>query len=335
MSSQGTIRIIRAAVAALLVVPFTSGFAQSVPNVAVREKEIAITIDDLPLNGPEIGIKRLRRMTGKILAAFTRAHAPVVGFVNESLLYVPGETDDRIEVLRSWTTAGFELGNHSYSHVRFADVSLSAYEDDFVKGETVTEHLMKTRGQKPKYFRHPYLKMGATAALERSFENFIAERGYRIAPVTVDSMDWMFLAAFRQARDRGRGRGQAAGERRISQAYLDYFSARITAVESVSNDLFGHGITQILLLHANELNAEALDRLLSILVQRGYRFVTLEQALQDPVFRFPDRYRDTSDWLIHWAFSLGKQIKSPAPPAFIQTAYAAAQKPAVKPARKH
>src|SRR5215468_9620135 len=61
-------------------------------QTAAQSKEVAITIDDLPLNGPQFDAGRLRAMTDKILAAINKHRIPVVGFVNESLLNVPGET---------------------------------------------------------------------------------------------------------------------------------------------------------------------------------------------------------------------------------------------------
>jgi peptidoglycan/xylan/chitin deacetylase (PgdA/CDA1 family) len=281
-------------------------------------KEIAVTIDDLPLNGPNIGIKRLHPMTAKVLSALTRAQAPAVGFVNESLLYVPGETDERIALLREWTQAGVELGNHTFSHLRFSDVSLTAYEDDFVRGDAVTAKVMSEKGTRPRFFRHPYLKMGATRELETSFEAFIAERGYRIAPVTVDSMDWMFLAAYLQSRD---GLGAAKGKL-VSDEYRKYVAAKVDFCAAASQRVFGRPVVQILLLHANELNADNLADLLSALSAQGYRFVTLERALQDPAYVLPDQYADTSDWLSLWAKSKQLKLEAPVPPEFIRQAYA-------------
>jgi len=51
---------------------------------------------------------------------------------------------------------------------------------------------------------------------------------------------------------------------------------------------------------------------------RGYQLITLEQALKDPVYQFPDKVQDTSDWLANWSFSKGKQFESPKPPEFIR-----------------
>ena len=81
------------------------------------------------------------------------------------------------------------------------------------------------------------------------------------------------------------------------------------------------------MLHANELSADNFGELVKLFKGRGYRFITLKEALTDPVYQAPDKYKATSDWLNHWSFSKGKQFTAPAPPEFIQKAYAESSKP--------
>ncbi|HKG15631.1 MAG TPA: polysaccharide deacetylase family protein [Pyrinomonadaceae bacterium] len=293
--------------------------AQTLGGADRRQKEVALTIDDLPLNGPSVGLERLREMTGKLLSGIRRHQIPAVGFVNESLLYVHGEADARIAILKSWPDSGVELGNHTFSHLGFKGAPLARYEDDFVRGDALTRTLTS---RKPRYFRHPFLQTGDTRELEQSFEDFIAERGYRVAPVTVDTMDWMFLAAYSEAR----ARGDAGMLKRVSGEYLKFAGLKVDFCEKVSAELFGRNVKHILLLHANELNADNFDALVKVFKDRGYNFVSLEQALADPVYRQPDKYLDTSDWLGRWSFSKGRKFDSPAPPEFIQKAYSEGQK---------
>jgi acetyl esterase/lipase/peptidoglycan/xylan/chitin deacetylase (PgdA/CDA1 family) len=283
-------------------------------QTVAQSKEVAVTIDDLPLNGPRLGAGRLRAMTDKIVAAINKHQIPAVGFVNESLLHAPGETDTQVAILKAWSDGGVELGNHTFSHLGFKDAPLNEYQDDFLRGEVVTRWLLKQKGQRIRYFRHPFLQMGPTREIEQSFESFIAERGYKIAPVTVDVMDWMILSAYASARTQGDGEMT----KRVSEEYLKFAERKFEFCEQAANDLFGRPIKHILLLHANELTADNLDGLATMLKNRGYRFVTLEQALKDPVYQAPDKYIATSDWLSHWAFSKGKKLAPPMPPDFIQ-----------------
>jgi peptidoglycan/xylan/chitin deacetylase (PgdA/CDA1 family) len=292
-----------------LLSPAVEGRAQA--------KELAITIDDLPLNGKRFELARLRVMTEKLLSGIKRHEIPVVGFVNESLLYVAGETDARIALLKKWSDAPVELGNHTFAHVGFRDTPIAQYEDDFVRGETVTRPLMKERGIKPRYFRHPFLQMGPTREQEQAFEKFIGERGYRTAPITIDILDWMFRVAYANAISTH----DSETARKVSAAYLEYAGLKFEFCERMADELFGRPIKHILLLHANELNADNFDQLIAVFKGRGYRFISLDEALRDPAYQFPDRYKPTSDWLNHWAFSKGLTFDPPAPPQFIQQLY--------------
>ena len=277
-----------------------------------QSKEIAFTIDDLPLNGPSIGLERLRTMTDRILTETRKGNVPMVGFVNEGQLYVPGETDARIEILKRWHTAGVELGNHTFSHLGFKNASLRDFADDFLRGDSVTRIIVKPA--KPRYFRHPFLQMGDTGELENEFQKFIAERGYRAVPVTVDTMDWMFLAAYAKALDEK----DEALKKRTTEEYLKFIGRRIESAERAAQELFGRPVRHILLLHANELNGDHFAAVVEVFRRRGYRFVTVEEALGDEIYRFPDRYAPTSDWLGHWAASKERKFETPQPPDFVQ-----------------
>ena len=52
-----------------------------------------------------------------------------------------------------WIDAGFELGNHTYSHAEFKQVSLEEMQDETIRGGVVTRSLLIGR-----YFRYPSFK---------------------------------------------------------------------------------------------------------------------------------------------------------------------------------
>ena len=58
---------------------------------------------------------------------------------------------------------------------------------------------------------------------------------------------------------------------------LAFFEAR-------SIEVTGHEIRQILLIHASQLNADAMPDLLAMMRRRGYTFVSLQRALEDPAY---------------------------------------------------
>src|SRR5208283_4543202 len=58
--------------------------------------------------------------------------------------------------------------------------------------------------------------------------------------------------------------------------YLAYTTSVFDYYEKFSKDLIGYEPKQVLLLHANWLEAEHIDELLDLLRKRGYEFVTLQ-----------------------------------------------------------
>jgi peptidoglycan/xylan/chitin deacetylase (PgdA/CDA1 family) len=113
------------------------------PKPPQSPREVAVTFDDLPLNGPDFGIEPLKDMTAKLMAVIRNNKIPVTAFVNEIKLQKPGEVEQRTAILRMWLDAGAELGNHTYSHPDFQHVDLSTYEQDVVRGEAVISSLLK------------------------------------------------------------------------------------------------------------------------------------------------------------------------------------------------
>ena len=53
---------------------------------AQTQREIAITIDDLPVVSTRTDLKNRQEITKKILGHITKAKVPVIGFVNENKL---------------------------------------------------------------------------------------------------------------------------------------------------------------------------------------------------------------------------------------------------------
>jgi peptidoglycan/xylan/chitin deacetylase (PgdA/CDA1 family) len=300
---------------ALLFVPLST--AQNIEPRAEAKRAVALTFDDLP----EVfsrDIATMRRNTAELLRVLRNHRVPAIGFVNESKLHVPGEVDARTEVLKQWVDAGMILGNHTYSHLRLFTTPLLKYEDDVIKGEVITRRLMNERRPYQLYFRHPYTSTGPNKEVKAAFESFLHERGYKVAPFTIENSDYIFNQMYSDAR---RNKDSALMER-LRKAYLDHNDEQFEFMEGLSTEMFGREISQILLIHANDINADCLDEMLRRLKASGYRFVTLDQALEDKAYQTKDDYigMNGPSWLHRWSVSLGLKMKlnqEPDPPKWV------------------
>ena len=214
-----------------------------------------------------------------------------------------------------------DLGNHNYSHPALSAVGISHYEDDFVRGTTITSAEMKAAGRIEKYFRYPYLDTGKDNEQKQAFIAFYITRGFNNAPVTVQNQDWLFNASYSEAV----AKHDAAGQKRVTEAYLQHTADALAYAEQLSRQSFGREIPQVMLLHDDALNADRLDAVLSIFEQRGYKFVTLEKALSDAAYATADEYvgPDGLSWLDRWQIALGGPFhpNEPNPPKWVHDDY--------------
>lgn len=273
---------------------------------SAAHREVAITFDDLPVVSARPDIAAHQEITTKLLKSLTSNKVPAVGFVNEDKLLNRGEREaQRVALLRQWLDAGFELGNHTFSHIDLHTTPLSAFEEDVVRGEMVTKALLSEKNMQLRYFRHPYLHTGRDLETKLALESFLARRGYRVAPVTIENSDWTFANAYDQAVERG----DKPMMQRIAQEFISSMEREFESYERQSVDLFGHEIKHVLLLHANALNADHFDALARMMKRRGYSFITLEQALTDKAYQSPDTYTGDGGitWLHCWAITKGME----------------------------
>jgi len=279
-------------------------------SVALRaqtpQRTVAITIDDLPaasannMTGAEIFA-----MTSKLLATLRDQKVPAIGFVNEEKLYKLGDVDDRIKALNLWLDDGFELGNHTFAHTSLNRVPLPVWEEEVIRGETVTNYLLAQHKMKMRFLRYPYLDAGLDLQTRREAEAFLTSRGYHVAPVTMDAWDWMYGGIYEEARKQG----DAAFQQKLLESYLSYTTTVFDYFEKQSKTLFGYEPKQVLLLHATWLEADHIGDLIDLLRKRGYQFITLADAISDPAYSAPDDYVGEGTGSIdHWAITRGQPL---------------------------
>ena len=269
-------------------------------------RQVAITIDDLPVGGPEsCDIVSIEQLTRQLLTPFRTQKIPLIGFVNQGRCDLSHASLRKI--LDLWLDAGADLGNHTFSHPNLNSIALAAYEADIEKGEPVTRAALAARGRRLRYFRHPFLHAGTDLQTKRALERYLAAHGYQVAPVTLDNSDYVFAQAYLLALKRN----DQTFASRVRQAYIPYMESIFAFFEQRSIEVVGREIPQTLLIHANRLNADLMPELLAMIRSRGYSFITLEQVLKDPAYALPDEYAGPSgfSWIHRWSFTKGMPPK--------------------------
>jgi peptidoglycan/xylan/chitin deacetylase (PgdA/CDA1 family) len=276
--------------------------ASQAPSTSRR---VAVTIDDGPVVGEMKDLANFQRISAGLIGSLQAGNVPATIFINERQLNVPGQRDARAAVLEAWLDAGFDLANHTYSHPSLNSVPLWQFGDDVVKGEVIMRPLVEQRGRALVWFRYPFLHSGTTEEIHKGIMDFLEQRRYRVAPVTVDYADYSFAGVYRS--QRLAGNSDVADK--IKDAYLNQIDVGFEYAEKASVELFGSEIAQILLIHCNELNAVSLPETIARVRRRGYEFITLDEAMKDPAYQRPDSFAGPGGaWLSRTATLSGKRL---------------------------
>jgi peptidoglycan/xylan/chitin deacetylase (PgdA/CDA1 family) len=282
---------------------------------SAQTRQVAITIDDLPRGGDggPRSYAAIRAMTEKLLRPFREQHIPVIGFVNQGR-DVDFGPDGLRRILDLWLDSGADLGNHSRSHLNINEVSLDRYTADILAGEPILRAALAAHGKKLEFYRHPFLFTGPTPEIKRQMQQFLDAHGYRVAPVTLDDSDYEFAALYTRP----------LYTERVKREYVPYMESIVAFFEQRAVEVVGHDIPQILLIHASQLNADLMPDLLAMFRRRGYRFVSLSDALADDAYRLPDEYvgRGGWSWIHRWSKTKGMAPKGePEPPRWVEESW--------------
>ncbi len=272
-----------------------------------QQKQVCFSIDDLPTVAYGITDSVfLEQLTDKLIASLNKNKIPAIGFVNEYKLYKNDHLIPfQIQLLNYWVESGLELGNHTYSHPDFNSVTMKEYTQDILRGELITRELLKRKGSRLNYFRHPFLHVGNSKEKSDSLKLFLSNHGYTVAPVTIDNEDYLFALAYQRTYTKK----DLKLMKQIESDYINYMEQKLNYFENQSNQLFGRDIKQILLLHASLLNANVMDALAKMFQRNGYEFITMTEALQDEAYQTPiTKYGNWGiSWIDRWALSQGKK----------------------------
>lgn len=274
-----------------------------VPPAAAAEP-VALTFDDLPTLSLTDAPDYARTTTARLVKRLRRHRIPAIGFVVGDKL--EGDPTASRAMLETWLNAGFELGNHTYSHPSLNHAPATDYLADIQRDDDLLRPLLAAHGASPRWFRHPYLETGATLADMWTVQSWLALRGYRIAPVTLEASDYMFALPY----DEAILRGDKPAARAVKAAYLDYTAKSVAWYRGAALQLLGRRPALVFLLHASRLNADSVDELAAILRHNHLRPVSLETAMRDPAYALPDDHADPDgdEWLTRWSQTLGRPL---------------------------
>ncbi|MHB1699282.1 MAG: polysaccharide deacetylase family protein [Acidobacteriaceae bacterium] len=249
------------------------------PSVAAAHlppAKVALTVDDLPTTDDRPAHLSRAHIARSILHALKKAGSPpVYGFVNAGQLE-DGPAD--IRILKMWRAARFPLGNHTYSHMDLGAHTAAEFEQDIAKDEPVLQQQMGS--QDWHWFRYPYLQEGDTLEKREEVRAWLAAHHYRIAEVSLSFDDW----AWNDPYARCVAHHDTASIRWLKSSYLSSATESLAAGREMSNAIYGRDIQYVMLLHIGGFETVMLPHLMTLLKQKDFSMVPLDQAESDPAY---------------------------------------------------
>jgi peptidoglycan-N-acetylglucosamine deacetylase len=245
----------------------------------VGPMKLAITMDDLPGEGDVIAMNRADAADAILKAFKDNGVEQVYGMANGWEIDIhPKE----IEILKEWLKAGYPLGNHTYHHTSLDKVSADTYNADIGKMDQYLQTLAPVSPliARRYVFRYPFLEEGSPLQKRDAVRNYLAKNGYAIAEVTVDTLDWAWTDAY----NRCSAQDDEKSMTWLTEHEVDNVERHLRGARIIANHLFHRPVPQIMLIHAGVIEAVTLDALLKDLHSKGVQFVTLEEALKDPIY---------------------------------------------------
>jgi peptidoglycan/xylan/chitin deacetylase (PgdA/CDA1 family) len=243
--------------------------------------KVAITVDDIPEHGdlpPGISYQDVSHRLLKVFKDNDVDHV-VFGFTNGTFM---DDSPEEIGILKEWLTAGYPLGNHTYTHPNINSVTTASYLADIAKQDRLLQTLAPFSPliQKRHMFRYPFLDEGNTLEKRNAVRAYLARNGYRIAEVTIDYEDWAWADAYVHCV----AKHDDKSIEWLKDHIADSADRHLRASKAIAKQLFNRDVPQILLIHIALFNTVTLDKILKNWRANGVQFVSLDEALSDPVY---------------------------------------------------
>lgn len=252
----------------VLILALVAALAMPLPVFA---RSLALTFDDglEPLKTPQAARWNTQLLAGLEADGITAMLFPSL---------VHAGSAEGLALVEQWSAKGHAVGNHTARHHNLGSpkVELETFLADVMVADTVLRAL-------PTFvplLRFPYLKEGDTREKRDGMRVWMADNGYRSAPVSIDASDWYYNSVYLDLA----ARGDTERLETLKPAYLAHLLDRAAYYDSLAVGLLGRSPAHVLLLHTNAINANWLTDVLDAFTGQGWEIVAPEAAFRDPLY---------------------------------------------------
>ncbi len=245
------------------------------------EKKIALTFEYVPFMKP-MGFYRARELSNMILRHLEQEKIQAAGFVVQSKVEDDPST---YVILDDWASQGHILGNQTWGDADYNELKHQHFFEHVRDGQKHLRTIARAHPVNFRFLRFPYLHEGNTEKKKKRIRKDLHRGSYRIAHVSVKTAVNFFNRPFARSQTEYPEKLDA-----LKEKYLRHVMASLDYAEKQSQAVFGRNIPHILQLHMGVATSLMLKPLIDELKSRGYGFVTLVEALDDPAYSTLEEY---------------------------------------------
>lgn len=197
--------------------------------------------------------------------------------------FVVGQSIDKLMVER-WVKSGNLIGNMTYSRIKAKNRDPREFIADIMLNDKTLEPFVVKNPPAQKYFRYPRLKTSKDAGARDQIQEYLKSHGYIEAMATIDTPDSQFSGIYCAAR----ARGDETCARLIKENYKTLLLDRTLKTRTAARNRTGYDVKLILTVGMNQFTCDYLQEIIAWYKNLGVRFISLDEALRDPLYSSVD-----------------------------------------------
>ncbi len=245
------------------------------------EKRIALTFEYVPFMKP-MGFYRARELSNLILRNLKQENIQAAGFVVQSKVEDDPST---YVILDDWAAQGHVLGNQTWGDADYNELEHRYFFEHVRDGQKHLRTIALAHPLNYRFLRFPYLHEGDTPKKKKRIRKDLDRGNYRIAHVSVKTAVNFFNRPFVRSQTEHPEKLEP-----LKKKYLSHVMASLDYAEKQSQAVFGRNIPHVLQLHMGVATSLMIKPLIEALKSRGYGFVSLVDALDDPAYSTTEEY---------------------------------------------
>lgn len=218
--------------------------------------------------------------------------------VSSTVCFVAGKFLN-VGLHEKWLQAGNQLGSLPYTRMRAVHNTAGDFISDIDRNEEVLAPLWRRFPGKTKYFRYPRNKISRDTEVRAGVREHLRSKGYAEAPATIDPRDWRFSQIYCAAL----ARGDNACAEFVKQCFFSYLRDTTQKARAIALELTGRPSKHTLMVEATQFTADNLAEVVAWYKRLGAKFVSLDDALDDPL------YEDRGSELDAIALTVARRVK--------------------------